>query len=299
MENPVENFLSMMVAEKGASINTIEAYRQDIELFSNWLGSNKLEKASEQDISGFIRELGQKGFAPKTQARRLSALKEFFKFLYSENVIKENPALNLTTPKQEKPLPKFLTHEEVYRLINQAKSAKDIKHRRIAAMLILMYHCGLRVSEMAALPLNSINYNKKQILIKGKGAKERIVPISEEAIAEIKEYLNFRHFFINGKASPWLFPSLTAKEGHITRDFFFKHLKNIAIKAGIYPERVSPHVLRHSFATSLLRNDADLRSVQKMLGHENITTTEIYTHIISDELIAKVQRLHPLNRKKE
>jgi len=183
-------------------------------------------------------------------------------------------------------------------LIDVAKNHKDIRHRRIAAMIILMYHCGLRVSELVALPLNNINLNKKQILVFGKGAKERLLPVSDAAIEEIKDYLEIRKCFIKGKQSNWMFPSLTSKDGHISRDSFYKHLKTLAVIAGISPSRITPHVLRHSFATQLLRHDADLRSVQKMLGHESITTTEIYTHIISEELINTVQRLHPLSRKK-
>ena len=166
-------------------------------------------------------------------------------------------------------------------------------------MLILMYHCGLRISELVSLPLNSINPSKKQILIFGKGAKERMVPISDAALEEIQNYLEIRHCFIKEKESKWLFPSPLAKEGHITRDSFYKHLKNIAAQAGISPTRITPHVLRHSFATQLLRHKADLRSVQKILGHENISTTEIYTHIIPEDLIESVQKKHPLSHRQK
>ena len=184
-------------------------------------------------------------------------------------------------------------------LIDAAKTAQDIRHRRITAMLILMYHCGLRVSELVSLPINAINPAKKQILVFGKGAKERLIPVSDAALEEIEDYLSYRHCFIKGKESKYLFPSLSAKEGHLTRDAFYKYLKELAVRAGISPSRITPHVLRHSFATQLLRHHADLQKKKKMLGHESIGTTQIYTHIISEELIETVQKLHPLSQLKK
>lgn len=297
MKQALSDFLATLIAEKGASVNTGEAYKRDIEQFLINQNIKSTSEITKEKITAFINHLAAKHFAPKTQARKLSAIREFCKFLFSENLIKQNPAQNIDSPKQEKPLPKFLNESEMNRLIEAAKSNDDRRHRRIAAMLILMYHCGLRISELVSLKTNSINYDKQQITIFGKGAKERIVPISKEAAKEILEYTKFRRCFFKEKNNPWLFPSQTSQSGHITRDTFFKHLKNIAVSAGIYPQRISPHVLRHSFATQLLRHDADLRAVQKMLGHESITTTEIYTHIISEELIDKVRRIHPLSRK--
>lgn len=297
MQQALSDFLEMLLAEKGASVNTGEAYRRDIEQFLDDQNIKNISEITKEKITNFITQLVANGFAPKTQARKLSAIREFCKFLFSENLIEQNPAQNIDSPKSEKPLPKFLNENEINRLIVAAKEHKDYRHRRIAAMLVLMYHCGLRVSELISLKVNSINYDKQQITVFGKGAKERIVPISKEAVKEILEYTNFRLCFCKEKNNPWLFPSKTSQNGHITRDAFFKHLKNIAVSAGIYPQRISPHVLRHSFATQLLRHDADLRAVQKMLGHESIGTTEIYTHIISDELIDKVRRIHPLSRK--
>ena len=300
MQQALSDFLEMMIAEKGASVRTMDAYRRDIEQLLEEEAITSFDKITPQAITDFVGNLQRyHDYAPKTQARKLSAIREFCKFLFSEGLINQNPAADIDSPKLEKPLPKFLNEEEMSALIQQAKNLSDIKHRRIATMLILMYHCGLRVSELVSLPLNNINFNKKQILIFGKGAKERIVPISETAIKELKEYLPIRQCFIKGKQSNWLFPSLNSQSGHISRDSFFKHLKNLAVLAGISPSRVTPHVLRHSFATQLLRHHADLRSVQKMLGHENIGTTEIYTHIISEELINTVQKLHPLSQLKK
>ena len=298
MQRTVTDFIEMLAAEKGTSVRTEEAYRYDIEQFLETESIKSFAEITPQKISHFISFLATIPCAQKTQARKLSAIREFCKFLFSENLISQNPAADIDSPKLQKPLPKFLNERQMDALIDTAKSAHDLRHRRIATMLILMYHCGLRISELVCLPVNSINLHKKQILIFGKGAKERLLPVSDAAIEEIEDYLNIRECFIKGKESKWLFPSLTAKEGHITRDSFYKHLKNIAVQAGISPSCVTPHVLRHSFATQLLRHDADLRSVQKMLGHESITTTEIYTHIISDELINTVQRLHPLSHKK-
>ena len=228
-------------------------------------------------------------------ARKLSAIKDFCKFLYSEKIIKTNPAAYILTPKQDKPLPKFLSVQEIKLLIEAAFAKKDYRYWRIGVMIELMYATGLRVSELVGLPENAINYNKGLITIFGKGSKERVVPVAESALQSLSEYIDLRREFIKKNSnSNWLFPSLTSISGHLTRDAFYKDLKKLAVDCGIYPSRVSPHVLRHSFATHLLNNNADLRSVQKMLGHENITTTEVYTHITSQKLGDIVRRKHPL-----
>lgn len=298
MADLVESFLEMMVAEKGAAQNTVEAYRRDVEQFLEFAAVKNVAKVTKNDVTEFVQNLSRQHFAPKTVARKLSAIREFFKFLFSEKEIKENPCANILTPKQEKPLPKFLTEKEIHELINAARKDENIIHLRMAFMLELMYACGLRVSELVCLPENCINFDKKQILVKGKGNKERIVPVADAALKSAEEYLDYREQFLKaGRRSIWLFPSKNSSLGHLTRDGFFKQIKIIAEKAGIYPSRVSPHVLRHSFATHLLNNNVDLRSVQKMLGHEDIATTEIYTHIISDKLIETVQKKHPLARK--
>lgn len=291
----VENFLEMMAAEKGAAKNTIEAYRRDILQFLEY-NNGEFKNLEGDDIAEYVQDLSKRGFAAKTIARKLSAIREFYKFLYSEKEIRRNPASNILTPKQEKPLPKFLTEKEVMSLIKAAKLRREFAYRRVLVMLELMYVCGLRVSELVSLPENSINFEKKQILILGKGSKERIVPVADKAIKTILNYIAERAEFLNGKKSEWLFPSKSSKSGHITRDSFFKLLKKLAVQAGVYPSRISPHVLRHSFATHLLNHDVDLRSVQKLLGHENISTTEIYTHIISQKLIKTVQDKHPLSK---
>ena len=250
---------------------------------------------TEERIEKFIQNLRAESYAPKSLARKLSAIKDFCKFLYSEKIIKTNPAAYILTPKQEKPLPKFLSVQEIKLLIEAAFAKKDYRYWRIGVMIELMYATGLRVSELVGLPENAINYNKGLITIFGKGSKERVVPVAESALQSLSEYIDLRREFIKKNSnSNWLFPSLTSISGHLTRDAFYKDLKKLAVDCGIYPSRVSPHVLRHSFATHLLNNNADLRSVQKMLGHENITTTEVYTHITSQKLGDIVRRKHPL-----
>ncbi len=296
MKNPVDDFLEMMVAEKGASQNTVKAYRQDLEQFYDFTGCRDLSSITKEDITEFIQYLSSKrNFATKSISRKLSALREFFKFLFSEKDIQDNPSANLLMPKREKPLPKFLTRDEINKLIEAAESYDDLNHKRMAVMLELMYACGLRVSELVSLLENSINFEKGQILIRGKGNKERIVPVARAALDAVARYFDYRDYFLKAKGkSIWMFPSKTSSSGHLTRDAFFKQIKNIAVKAGIPPSKISPHVLRHSFATHLLNKDVDLRSVQKMLGHEDIATTEIYTHIVSEKLIETVQKKHPL-----
>ena len=296
-DNLLEDFLQMMSAEKGASLNTLDSYRRDLIQFWEFQGNKTLESISPDDISAFIRNLSQR-YAPKSVARKISAIREYFKFLFSENELRTNPASRLEIPKQPKPLPKFLDEDEISRLFQAAENHKNSKSMRITAMLQLMYCCGLRVSELVTLPENCINLDKKQILIFGKGSKERIIPVSDSALEALADYKACRDKFITpGRRSQWLFPSYSAS-GHLTRDAFYKDLKNLAVEAGIPPSRVSPHVLRHSFATKLLNKGANLRSVQQMLGHSSIATTEIYTHITPPQLIDIVNQNHPLNHLK-
>ena len=291
----LNQFLEAKSAESGSALLTISAYETDIVQFLNFSGISSFSELTEERIEKFIQNLQTQQYSPKSIARKLSAIKEFCKFLYSEKIITDNPSSNILTPKQQKPLPKFLSAEEILKIIQTAFSKKDYRYWRIGVMIELMYATGLRVSELVGLPETSINYNKGLITILGKGSKERIVPIAARALSALQDYGDLRKEFIkNKKTSPWLFPSLISTSGHLTRDAFYKDLKKLAIDCGIYPSRVSPHVLRHSFATHLLNNDADLRSVQKMLGHENITTTEIYTHITSQKLGDIIRKKHPL-----
>lgn len=297
MADYIEEFLDMMSAEVGASVNTIAAYRRDLQQFVE-ICRMPPEKVQTADVSEYVSFLHKKRYAVKSVARKISALRDFFKFLYTEKAININPMAKIMAPKAEKPLPKFLTQQNVLDLIAAAKEKDGARGKRLSAMLELMYACGLRVSELVGLPEGCINFDKKQILVRGKGNKERLIPVADSALHAVLEYLQYRDDFIkNGRKSIWLFPSKLSKLGHITRDGFFKDLQELAIICGIPPQKISPHVLRHSFATHLLHNGADLRSVQKMLGHEDIATTEIYTHIMPEDLLRVVAAAHPLGKK--
>lgn len=280
--NRVDEFINMLVSVKGASLNTIDAYRRDVEQI--------IELSALDDVDGYVKGLNKHAYAKKSIARKLSVLREYAKFLYLEKEITENPTLSLEGPKLDKPLPKFLSPNQVLDIINAAYDSKDKNTYKLGLMIELMYACGLRVSELVALKKNSLNFNKNQLLIFGKGSKERLLPVAKTTMDKLEKY------FPCTQSSPYLFPS-DGFSGHFTRDGFFKAVKRLAVEAGLYPSGVSPHVFRHSFATHLLHNDADLRAVQKLLGHESITTTEIYTHILEDKLIKTVKANHPLSRK--
>lgn len=289
----IDSFLEMMVAERGASVHTIEAYRRDLIDLNGFLSAHGLvlKKAKSDDLQAYIRSVAKQKMNAKTQARRLSAIHEFYRFLYSEDMIKKNPADYIQAPKTGKSLPKYLTEEEISFLIETASSQTD---QRMYVMLEILYASGMRVSELVSLPVMAVTKDNRTISIIGKGHKERLVPLNEPARKALDKWLIFREMRLKkGRISKWLFPS-TGQEGHLTRDGFFKALKKIALIAGIDPAKVSPHVFRHSFASHLIAHDADLRSVQKMLGHANIATTEIYTHILQDRLKKTVEKSHPL-----
>ena len=292
----ISEFLEMMSAEKGASENTIDAYRRDLEQFWEQNTKSNIKSVSKEDIKDYIHYLGKQGYATKTLNRKLSTLREYFRFLYSEKEIANLPTNNIKGPKPERPLPKCLSVEEINKLIETAEKRPDMKWQRMSVMLKLMYACGLRVSELVSLPENCINYDKKQIFVKGKGSKERIIPIADSAIDSVLQYIEIRAAFIKGqnKNSPWLFPS-PSQTGHFTRHGFYENIKELAVLSGISPSKVTPHVLRHSFATHLLNKDVDLRAVQKMLGHASIATTEIYTHVANERLIEIIKSKPPLH----
>ena len=283
-------FLEIMVAERGASPKTVVAYESDLLDLEAYLKTRhvSLIKASYDDLKGYMHTLASKNkLSEKTQARRLAAIREFYRYLFSEDMLKKNPADYLVSPKIGKALPKYLSEREIADLINEAKS--DV---RLKALLEILYATGMRVSELVGLPLSAIPEDKKTITIVGKGRKERIVPLGEPAAEVLEEWLIHRECFIS-RPSKWLFPS-KSKEGHLTRVAFFNQLKKTALKARVDVMKVSPHVFRHSFASHLVAHDADLRSVQKMLGHADIATTEIYTHILEDRLKKTVEKSHPL-----
>lgn len=288
----IDSFLEMLTAERGASKNTINSYRTDLIDVLNFFNTKGIDikKAKHTDLKSYISLIEQNALSSKTQNRRLCAIREFYRFLYSEDLIKKNPADYLQSPKTKKSLPKYLTEQEILALINCASK----KNLRIHLLLEMLYASGMRVSELVSLPLNAVIRDDKTVCILGKGNKERLVPLNTQTINILNKWLLKREFSLKkGRQSKWLFPS-ESKSGHLTRDGFFKALKTIALEAGIPPECVSPHVFRHSFASHLIAHDADLRSVQKMLGHADISTTEIYTHILQDRLKKTVEKSHPL-----
>ncbi len=299
MRDYISEFLDMKAVEEGAALNTLKAYRNDMEQYANSISPLLVQNVETEDIEKYLKGLRNDGNLSKTLSRKISTLREFYKFLQSEKIIKENPANKLHTPKIGKSLPLFLTQKEIKKLCAVYKNEKKFVLLRMKTMIKLMYSTGMRVSELVSLPENAINYDMKQILICGKGSKERIVPISKEVVKDVLEYTEERKTYIGNRKSKWLFPSLRSLSGHMTRDGFFKNLKKMALKAGVSQEKVHPHILRHSFATRLVNNQADLRSIQKMLGHENIVTTEIYTHITTERLVNEVKKRHPLMQKQD
>lgn len=278
--NYIDIFIEALSAEKGRGKNTLSAYSSDLKHAQDKIGN--LLDASSDDIQNYLSNLDDK---PSSVARKASSLRTFYKFLMLEKIITKNPTTNLELPKRGRALPKYLSAQEIELLIS---SAGDIKTSvRLRCMIELLYASGLRVSELCELPL-SANLGDK-LLIHGKGAKERLVPMHEAAQDALHKWLELR----GDDDSKYVFPT-NSKTGHITRDGFFKILKKCAVLAGIDPHRVSPHVLRHSFASHLLAGGANLRVIQTMLGHEDISTTQIYTHVLPEKLRDTVENAHPL-----
>jgi integrase/recombinase XerD len=283
--NYIDIFLEALSAEKGRSNKTLISYESDLRLADNAIDGG-LMNADQDKIQNYLSSLPDKA---TSIARKASALRGFYKFLMIEKIIKINPTKNLELPKRKRALPKFLSIEEIELLIS---SAGDVRNSlRLRAMLELLYASGLRVSELCELPMSGILGDK--LLIHGKGAKERLVPMHDAAINALNKWLNVR----GDTNSKYVFPS-NGQTGHITRDGLFKIIKKCAVLAGIEPNRVSPHVLRHSFASHLLAGGANLRAIQTMLGHEDISTTQIYTHVMPEKLKETVNNHHPLANKK-
>ncbi|MGE4312706.1 MAG: site-specific tyrosine recombinase XerD [Pseudobdellovibrionaceae bacterium] len=309
----VDSFIEMLLTERGAALNTRQAYWRDLADYSVWLRDDKskeIEATTSTDIKAYMKELAnrqhvkgdKKGMiADRTIARRLSALRQFFRYLISENVVTEDPTSTIESPKQTRTLPKTLTEGEVDMLIATAGEKGTPESVRLVALLEMLYATGLRVSELVGLPLSAVGENAQFLMVEGKGGHERMVPVSSSAQKAIKTYMNVRTKFIgeedNGAQAQWLFPSKTSDSGHLTRQRFAQLLKDLAAAAGMEDGKVSPHVLRHAFATHLLKNGADLRSVQKMLGHADIATTQIYTHILDGQKKKTVEEKHPLAKK--
>jgi integrase/recombinase XerD len=290
-----ESFLEMMAAERGAATNTLDAYRRDLEDLAAFLAARGLtvDQAATTDLRDYLGRLNNRGLAARTAARRLSAIRQFHRFLFAEGMRRDDPCVALDSPRLGRPLPKYLSEDEVDALIGAAGRLEGVAGRRARAMLELLYAAGLRVSELVGLPAAAVSRDKPALIVRGKGGKERLVPLGEAARSALAEWREVRR----PKDSRWLFPG-TGRGGHVTRSGFAKLLGDLAIAAGIAPSRVSPHVLRHSFASHLLAHGADLRSVQQMLGHADIATTQIYTHVLDERLKSLVSRHHPLAKKK-
>lgn len=295
----IEAFLEMMAVERAAAANTLKNYGRDLERFSGFVMKRKetLETAGADDIAAWLEALERQGLAASTAALKTSALRQFYQFLYTEGYRADNPTAAIERPKTQRPLPKILSHEEVTALFEAAEKVEGPKGLRLTAMLEILYAGGLRVSELVGLPLSAMRKGERLLIIRGKGDKERLAPLTERALGAVEAYQAVRETFLQeGASSPWLFPS-RGKTGHVTASRFAQMLKDLAVAASVAPSKVSPHVLRHAFATHLLDGGADLRSVQQMLGHADITTTQIYTHVAQDRLRDLVMTKHPLAKK--
>jgi integrase/recombinase XerD len=300
----IEAFLEMMSAERGASENTLSSYRRDLEDAAEFLAGRGqgLGGAASADLSAYMADIVRRGFASSSQARRLSALRQFYHFLYSEGLRSDDPSGTVDSPRKDRALPKVLGEEEVSRLLERAaseatdRSLGEVPHLaavRMQAMIELLYATGLRVSELVALPVAVARRDERFFIVRGKGNKERMVPLSGKAREALKAWLHERGEHPSTAESPFLFPA-ASEGGYLPRQVFGRDLKGLAARAGISATKISPHVLRHAFASHLLQNGADLRVVQQLLGHSDISTTQIYTHVLEKRLVELVSRHHPL-----
>ncbi|WP_275784694.1 site-specific tyrosine recombinase XerD [Pararhizobium gei] len=302
----MESFLEMMSAERGAADNTLLSYEHDLDDASSFLKQRgvKPTEASSDDLRAYLSHLAKQGFKASSQARRLSTLRQFYKFLYAEGLRTDDPTGVLDAPKKARALPKVLSIDDVSKLIDRAGQEAttpggDIVGRlRMHALIELLYATGMRVSELVALPASVLAQNGRFLVIRGKGNKERMVPLSHSAIRAMQTYGSAMAAANAAEKTPpaetpWLFPS-AGKAGYLPRQVFARELKSLAARAGIRVASISPHVLRHAFASHLLANGADLRAVQELLGHSDISTTQIYTHVLEERLHQLVQNHHPL-----
>jgi integrase/recombinase XerD len=303
-ETLIELFLDMQAAERGAGDNTLAAYRNDLADLSAHLraaGSN-VATATTDDLRAFLAGLAERGFKTSSLARRLSAVRQLYRFLYAEGKCGDDPAAILQGPKRGRALPKVLTIAEVDTLLAKARANADdsmqppatrLRAARLLCLLETVYATGLRVSELVALPASAARRDQRMLVVRGKGGKERLVPLNQAAKTAMAEYLKLRTDNEGKTSSKWLFPSF-GEQGHLTRQHFARELKALGAACGIDADRLSPHVLRHAFASHLLHNGADLRVVQTLLGHADISTTQIYTHVLEERLKTLVRDLHPL-----
>jgi integrase/recombinase XerD len=295
----IEAFLEMLSAERGARVNTLDAYQRDLDDARAEL-KGALASASAAGLEAYVAGLTRRGFAPATARRRISALKQFFRFLLQENIRSDDPTSRLDGPKGARSLPKTLSLADIERLIDATESPRD------RALIELLYGAGLRVSELVSLPLRAApKSGQAHMIIAGKGGKERLVALGRPALEALAAHLAAREARLpkleakRARAQRWLFASASAADGKLTRRRVGQILDAAAAKAGLDPARISPHVLRHAFATHLVEGGADLRTVQMLLGHADIATTQIYTHVAESRLQTLVRSKHPLARKKQ
>jgi integrase/recombinase XerD len=295
-------YLDMLAAERGAGANTLAAYGRDLADFAAYLAGagRSVAAAATEDLRGYLADLSRRGMRPATVARRLSAIRQLYRFLYAEGRRKDDPAAVLEGPKRGRPLPKTLTLGEVDRLLRAAANIDPaaalplrLRAARLTCLVEMLYATGLRVSELVALPASAARRDARFIIVRGKGNKERLVPLNDAAKRATASYLALLAEAQPGTDSKWLFPSF-GDSGHLTRQHLGRELKALAAAAGLKTTQVSPHVLRHAFASHLLHNGADLRVVQTLLGHADISTTQIYTHVLEERLKSLVRDLHPL-----
>jgi integrase/recombinase XerD len=300
----IELFLDMLAAERGAGANTLAAYGRDLADFSAHLGvrGSTVATATTDDVRAYLAQLSKREFAAASVARRLSAIRQLYRFLYAEGRRRDDPAVILEGPKRGRTVPKVLSIAEVDRLLATARlasrqaalsSADQLRAARMTCLIEMLYASGLRVSELVTLPASAADPQARMLIVRGKGGKERLVPLNEAAKEAMRAYLALLAQSRPEARSKWLFPSF-GESGHLTRQHFARDLKAVAAAAGLRPDQVSPHVLRHAFASHLLHNGADLRVVQTLLGHADISTTQIYTHVLEERLKSLVRDLHPL-----
>ena len=290
----------MLAAERGAAPLTLAAYKNDLLSLAGFLAADRatLEQADRASLHVYLSSPATARLAPRTLARRISAMRQFYKFLLLEGVRQDDPTAELDTPRLGRPLPKILSESEIKAVIDAAQGWPGQEGIRLSCMVELLYATGLRISELVTLALAAARRHPRFLVVSGKGGKERVVPLSEPGRAALHRYLECREEFLSGtRPSRWLFPS-RGRAGHLTRQRAGQLFKELAIKAGLDPDRLSPHVLRHAFASHLLDHGADLRSVQEMLGHADIATTQIYTHVETERLRKLVESAHPLARRK-
>ncbi len=287
-------FIDMLTAERGAAANTIAGYGRDIADFAASLAERgtTLATADVESVRAYIQGLSAAGLAPGTSARKLSALRQFYRFLVAEGMRDDDPTTSIDSPARGRPLPKTRGEDEVEALFAAARAHQGQAGLRLTVLLEILYATGLRVSELVGLPCAAVTGDGAFLLVTGKGGRERLVPLTDPAREALEAWLA-RRVSVEGPGARWLFPS-RSHAGYLTRQRFAQMLKALAIEAGLDPRRVSPHVLRHAFASHLLAHGADLRSVQQLLGHADISTTQIYTHVLEDRLRRLVGEHHPL-----